>query len=146
MDSAAAIFSSLVCKRGPNQFEAMGDGRCRRIRGSSVRDVCSSWHLVAAPQVNNNCSRQFDFILTGVPFLSPGCAIFPDGGRQSLEEQPTMDKVVSLLISVGIITFGAWVAAATIAKGWPLVWTLMALFPLLTGFISLYGSIKGTED
>jgi hypothetical protein len=30
-----------------------------------------------------------------------------------------MDKVVSLLISVGIITFGAWVTAATIAKGWP---------------------------
>jgi hypothetical protein len=57
-----------------------------------------------------------------------------------------MDKVVSLLISVGIITFGAWVAAVTIAKGWPLVWTLMALFPLLTGFISLYDSIKGTED
>ncbi len=57
-----------------------------------------------------------------------------------------MDKVVSLLISVGIITFGAWVTAATIPKGWPLVWTLMALFPLLTGFISLYDSIKGTED
>ena len=57
-----------------------------------------------------------------------------------------MDKMVSLLISVGIITFGAWVTAATIAKGWPLVWTLMALFPLLTGFISLYGSIKGTEE
>jgi hypothetical protein len=57
-----------------------------------------------------------------------------------------MDKVVSLLISIGIITFGAWVATATIAKGWPLVWTLMALFPLLTGFISLYDSIKGTED
>src|SRR6266403_2830655 len=82
----------------------------------------------------------------GDRFSRPVCAIFPDGGRQSLEEQPTMDKVVSLLISVGIITFGAWVAAATIAKGWPLVWTLMALFPLLTGFISLYGSIKGTED
>jgi len=27
-----------------------------------------------------------------------------------------MDKVVSLLISVGIITFGAWVAAATIGR------------------------------
>jgi hypothetical protein len=52
----------------------------------------------------------------GVPFLSPDCAIFRDGGRQSLEEQPTMDKVVSLLISVGIITFGAWVAAATIGR------------------------------
>ena len=57
-----------------------------------------------------------------------------------------MDKVVSLLISVGIIPFGAWVTAATIAKGWPLVWTVMALFPLLTGFMSLYGSFKGTED
>ncbi len=57
-----------------------------------------------------------------------------------------MDKVLSLLISIGIIIFGAWVAAATIAKGWPLIWTLMALFPLLTGFISLYNSIKGTED
>jgi hypothetical protein len=57
-----------------------------------------------------------------------------------------MDKVLSLLVSTGIIIFGAWVAAATIAKGWPVIWTLMALFPLLTGFISLYNSIKGTED
>ena len=57
-----------------------------------------------------------------------------------------MDKVLSLLISIGIIIFGAWVAAATITKGWPLIWTLMALFPLLTGFISLYNSIKSTED
>ena len=57
-----------------------------------------------------------------------------------------MDKVLSLLISVGIITFGAWVVTATIVKGWPLVWTLMALFPFLTGFISLYGAMKGTED
>src|SRR5260370_9118303 len=48
--------------------------------------------------------------------LSPGCAIFRDGGRQSLEEPPTMDKVASLLISVGIITFGAWVSAATIGR------------------------------
>jgi hypothetical protein len=57
-----------------------------------------------------------------------------------------MDKVLSLLISVGIITFGAGVIAATVTEGWPLVWTLMALFPLLTGFISLYHSIEGTRD
>jgi hypothetical protein len=57
-----------------------------------------------------------------------------------------MDKVLSLLISVGIITFGAGVVAATVTEGWPLVWTLMALFPLLTGFISLYHSIQGTRD
>ena len=75
-----------------------------------------------------------------------GCAIFREAGRQSLKEQPIMDKVLSLLISVGIIIFGAWVVTATIVKGWPLVWTLMALFPFLTGFISLYGSMKATED
>jgi len=57
-----------------------------------------------------------------------------------------MERAATLLISVVILAFGAWVAAATIAKGWPLVWTLMALFPLLTGFISPYDSIKGTED
>jgi hypothetical protein len=57
-----------------------------------------------------------------------------------------MDKVLSLLISAGIISFGAWVVVITIAKGSPLGWTLMALFPLLTGFISLYGSVKDTQD
>jgi hypothetical protein len=56
------------------------------------------------------------------------------------QKEPTMDKVLSVLISVGIIIFGAWVVAATIATGWPLVRTLMALFPILTGFISLYDS------
>ena len=135
----------------------MGDGRRRGIRGSGVRDlrvrqreseskamVISARAKMTAKALMVAFSIRFHFDQGTV--LSPGCAIFRDGGRQSLEEQPTMDKVVSLLISVGIITFGAWVAAATIAKGWPLVWTLMALFPLLTGFISLYGSIKGTED
>jgi hypothetical protein len=31
-----------------------------------------------------------------------------------------MDTVLSFLISVGIIAFGVWVVAATIAAGWPL--------------------------
>ena len=57
-----------------------------------------------------------------------------------------MDKVLSLLISAGIITFGAWVVVITIAKGLPLAWTLTALFPLLTGFIGLYRSVKDTQD
>jgi len=55
-----------------------------------------------------------------------------------------MDKVLPLLISAGIIAFGDWVVVATIAKGSPFVWALMALFPLLTGFISFYDSTKGT--
>jgi hypothetical protein len=57
-----------------------------------------------------------------------------------------MDKVLSLLISVGIIAMGDWVVVATIAKGSPFVWTLIALFPLLIGFISFYESIKGTQQ
>ena len=57
-----------------------------------------------------------------------------------------MDKVLPLLISAGIIAFGDWVVVATIAKGSPFVWTLMGLFPLPTGFISFYESIKATQQ
>ena len=37
-----------------------------------------------------------------------------------------MDRVLSFLISVGIIAFGVWVVAGTIAAGWPLA-ALMGL-------------------
>ncbi|MDB5610344.1 MAG: hypothetical protein JWP25_7244 [Bradyrhizobium sp.] len=63
--------------------------------------------------------------------------------RLSERKVPNMDdKVISVLISVGIILFAAWVVAATIAKGWPLVWTLMAVFPFVTGSISLYDASR----
>ena len=71
---------------------------------------------------------------------------FPCSGRQSLKDHPIMDKVLSLLISVSITTLGAWVVTATIIKGWPFVWALLALFSLLTGIISLSGSIKAAAD
>jgi len=80
-----------------------------------MRVEVSGWHLVTARQVDKQLQPSIRFHFDRGT-VSPGCAIFPDGGRQSLEEQPTMDKVVSLLISVGIITFGAWVAAATIGR------------------------------
>jgi hypothetical protein len=35
-----------------------------------------------------------------------------------------MDTTLSLLISAGIIAFGVWVVAGTIAAGSPLTWTL----------------------
>jgi hypothetical protein len=69
----------------------------------------SSWQTIAAV---NSIS-----FWPGCRFSRPVVLSSPDGGRQSLEEQPTMDRAVSLLISVGIITFGARVTAATIAKG-----------------------------
>jgi hypothetical protein len=110
----------------------------RRILGRAPRQRLSESNSTRAFAAVNSFGWSADL-------LARSC-YHPWRRANALEEQPIMDKVVSLLISVGIITFGAWVATATIAKGWPLVWTLMALFPLLTGFISLYDSIKGTED
>ena len=53
-----------------------------------------------------------------------------------------MDTVLSLLISVGIIAFGVWIVAGTLAAGSPLAWTLMGLLTVIVGLISLYGSIR----
>jgi hypothetical protein len=69
------------------------------------------------------------------------------GGRatKSLEEW-IMDRVLSLLISAAIIALGNWVVVGTVTKHSSFVWTLMALFPLLAGFISFYDSLKATPD
>ena len=53
-----------------------------------------------------------------------------------------MDTVLSLLISVGIIAFGVWIVAGTLAAGSPLAWTLMGLLTVMVGLISLYGSVR----
>ena len=52
-----------------------------------------------------------------------------------------MDAAFSFLISAGIIAFGIWIAAGSIAAGSPLAWTLMGLLPAIVGSISLYQSI-----
>jgi len=51
-----------------------------------------------------------------------------------------LETVLSLLISAGIIAFGAWVVAATITAGWP--WTLMGLLAVIVGLFSLYESVQ----
>jgi hypothetical protein len=53
-----------------------------------------------------------------------------------------MDTVLSFLISAGIIAFGVWVVAGTIAAGWPLAWALMGLLAVIVGLLSLYGSVR----
>ena len=53
-----------------------------------------------------------------------------------------MDTVLSLLISVGIIAFGVWIVAGTLAAGSPLAWTLLGLLTVIVGLISLYGSVR----
>jgi hypothetical protein len=53
-----------------------------------------------------------------------------------------MDTIVSYLISVGIIAFGVWIVAGTIAAGLPLAWTLMGLLPVIVGSLSLYQATR----
>ena len=53
-----------------------------------------------------------------------------------------MNTVLSLLISAGIIAFGVWIVAGTLAAGSPLAWTLMGLLTVIVGLISLYGSVR----
>jgi hypothetical protein len=59
---------------------------------------------------------------------------------------PIMDTVLSLLISVGIIAFGVWIVAGTLAAGSPLAWTLMGLLTVIVGLISLYGSVREAKN
>jgi hypothetical protein len=53
-----------------------------------------------------------------------------------------MNDAFSLLISVGIIAFGIWIAAGTIGAGSPMAWMLMGLLPVLVGTISLCLAIR----
>jgi hypothetical protein len=52
-----------------------------------------------------------------------------------------MDTALSFLISAGIIAFGVWVVAVTIAAGLPLAWPLMGMLAVIVGSMSLYGSV-----
>lgn len=52
-----------------------------------------------------------------------------------------MDRVLSLLISAGIVAFGVWIIGYTIASGSPLGWTLMGILSFIPGLISLYQAI-----
>jgi hypothetical protein len=53
-----------------------------------------------------------------------------------------MDRVLSLLISVGIAAFGVWIIGFAMASGSPLGWTYMGILPSIVGLISLYEAIR----
>jgi hypothetical protein len=53
-----------------------------------------------------------------------------------------MDAAFSFLISIGIIAFGIWIVASSIAAGSPLAWTLMGLLAVIVGSISLYQATR----
>jgi hypothetical protein len=52
-----------------------------------------------------------------------------------------MNTVLSFLISAGIIAFGLWTIACSIATGSPVGFTLMGILPVAIGSVSLYGAI-----
>ena len=56
-----------------------------------------------------------------------------------------MGDAFSFLISVGIIAFGIWIVAGTIAAGSALAWTLMGLLTVIVGSISLYQAIRDVK-
>ena len=60
---------------------------------------------------------------------------------RSEERGPIMDMVLSFLISAGIVAFGVWVVAGTIAAGWPLT-SLMGSLAVIVGLLSLFGSAR----
>jgi hypothetical protein len=53
-----------------------------------------------------------------------------------------MDRVLSLLISVGIAAFGVWIIGYPITSGSALGWTLMGLLSVILGLTSLYQAIR----
>jgi hypothetical protein len=77
----------------------------------------------------------------------PGPQLGPAGGMRwrfflMLEWEVIMDAAFSFLISVGIIAFGIWIVAGTIAAGSPLAWALMGLLTAIVGSISLYQATR----
>ena len=59
--------------------------------------------------------------------------------------EANMDAAFSFLISIGIIAFGIWIVAGTIAAGSPLGWTLMGLLTVIVGSISLYDATRDVK-
>jgi hypothetical protein len=53
-----------------------------------------------------------------------------------------MNDAFSLLISVGIIVFGLWIAAGAMGAGSSLARMLIGLLPVIVGAISLYLAIR----
>jgi hypothetical protein len=55
--------------------------------------------------------------------------------------EANMNAVFSFLISMGIIAFGIWIVAGTLAAGSPVAWALMGLLTVIVGSISLYQAV-----
>jgi hypothetical protein len=78
----------------------------------------------ACPAPNFDCRRN-------------ALAVLSDVGMEVI-----MDAAFSFLISIGIIAFGVWIIASSIAAVSPLAWELMGLLTAIVGSISLYQATR----
>jgi hypothetical protein len=67
-------------------------------------------------------------------------AVIADVGMEVI-----MDAAFSFLISIGIVAFGVWIVASSIAAVSPLGWTVMGLLAAIVGSISLYQAIHDVK-
>jgi len=67
-------------------------------------------------------------------------AVLSDVGMEA-----NMNVAFSFLISVGIIAFGIWIVAGTIAAGSSLAWELISLLTVIVGSISLYQATRDVK-
>src|SRR3984893_3988860 len=88
------------------------------------------------PLARQPCDQPFDVSACYVPLL--GRTLF-------FGMEANMDAAFSFLISIGIIAFGVWIVAGTIAAGSPLAWALMGTLTVIVGSISLYQAIRGLK-
>ena len=77
------------------------------------------------PAPNSDCRRN-------------ALAVLSDVGMEVV----IMNAAFSFLISVGIIAFGVWIVASSIAAVSPLAWPLMGLLTVIVGSISLYQATR----
>jgi hypothetical protein len=54
-----------------------------------------------------------------------------------------MDKVLSFVISAGIVAFGIWIVVGESLAGAAFGWSLMGLLPIFVGATSLYDTAQG---
>jgi uncharacterized membrane protein YjjP (DUF1212 family) len=83
--------------------------------------------------------------LAVISFDLSACYMLLLGRTLFFGTEANMNAAFSFLISIGIIAFGIWIVAGTIAASSPLAWALMGLLTVIVGSISLYQATRDLE-
>ena len=50
-----------------------------------------------------------------------------------------MEKAAAYVVSAGIVAFGVWILIAGLRSGAPVLWSFVALIPVVIGLLSAFG-------